>query len=227
MLSTEQLKSLKQVNVSKDADKTKQRLKEDFSAALATEKRTIVELSGQKRTSFYRAYEKGAANARIILAMAIGLKVSPYYYIGEQDERNALQDSEIIKFLEDYGYTDLAAELKVPAPPAQKRKYTRKPKDAQVPDPAPEEAAHEPEAQAAEIKPEAPSIDAQKEKAAEVAADTLEIKITLPENKLVHDTVESLSEEQTFALLKALLIRAQAGGAPADMAKIIKRCLLI
>lgn len=219
LLEGRPLQKLKQRNVSTDGDKTKERLKADFNAATTAVKRGIVELSGQTRNSFNRTFDKGTANARIILAMAEGLQISPYYYTGELDERAPLQDADIISFLESHGYTDLAAELKTETPTQKpKRKYTRKPKAEPAPDS--EVIAEEP-------APEAPEPEAPAESAAETAADTIDVKITLPNNPQVLNAVNSLTEEQAIALLKALLIKEKAGGDSAKMAEIIKRCLLI
>ncbi len=223
MLTAEQYKKLKQLNVSKDADKTKDRLKTDFNAASSADKRTIVNLSGQARNSFYRSFEKGTANARIILAMAEGLKVSPLYYTGEIDERAELADADIVSFLQGHGYADLVDELSSPAPQKPKRKYNRKPKAEPV-----QETAPEPEevAVVAEPAPESQVAAEQVASAPVIAEDSIEIKITLPENQAVHDAVNALTEDEIIALMKALLIKEKAGGAPAKMVEIIKRCLL-
>jgi hypothetical protein len=215
LLSTEQLKRLKQVNVSQDAEKTKERIKKDFQAATNAVKAAIVELSGQKRTSFYRAYETGAAHARIILAMAASLNVSPFYYTGELDERAYLQNDDIIRFLENLGYAELAAELRDanPQQPEEKPKlkYTRRPKA---------ETAAEPNAKI-------PAQDEKPEPEAETAVDTIDVKITLPENAVIHETVQSMTEDEAVLLLRALFVKAKAGGAHAEMLKIIERCLLV
>jgi hypothetical protein len=300
MLTTEQLKKLKLTNVSQNADKTRERLKKDFNAASNAVKSAIVELSGQSRRTLYRAYEKGSASGRIILSMAEVLKISPFYYTGESDERSELQDADIIRFLQSRGYSNLAGELSADEPPAKpKRKNAGKPKI----EPAPElEATPEPlqadsETQAADEaeepkskrkytrkqkaepaseleatpeptspvladkvtmeespskpkrkynrKPKAPpvatpeamdpvqpapeaqaAVDANASETV-VDEDITEIKITLPDNKAVHVAVASLSEEDIFSLLKALLVKEKAGGAPAKMAEIVKRILLV
>ena len=87
----------------------------------------------------------------------------------------------------------------------------------------------EPEQVAAPVVEDAaPEVQATEQAAPEpvVADDTIEIKITLPENKAVHDAVGALTEDEIISLLKALLIKEKAGGAPEKMAEIIKRCLL-
>jgi hypothetical protein len=225
MLSAEQVKGLKQVNVSKDAEKTKERIKTDFKAASAEKKKAIIELSGLQRSTFYKVYERGTASARVILAIAEVLQVSPYYYTGELDERAPIKDADILSFLESLGYAALTEELKTvdskEAATKPKRAYNRKPKA----EPAP--AADEPKAKAAPPPEEIAESEEQPAPEEETAIDTIDVKITLPENPLIHETVEALTEEDTAMLLKALFIKGKAGGAPAEMLKIIKRCLLV
>jgi hypothetical protein len=227
MLSAEQVKGLKQVNVSKDAEKTKERIKADFKAASAEMKKAIIELSGLQRNTFYKVYERGTASARVILAIAEVLQVSPHYYTGELDERAPIKDADILSFLESRGYAVLTEELKTgdskEAATKPKRKYTRKPKLETVAEPA----SDEPNEKAAPPPVEITESEEQPAPEEETAIDTIDVKITLPENPLIHKTVEALTEEDTAMLLKALFIKGKAGGAPADMLKIIKRCLLI
>ncbi len=101
------LSSLKQNNVSKDAEKTKRRVKEDFLSIRNKQKTEIVELSGLKRTSIYRVFREGSISAKIALAMAQILNVSPYYYSGETDEKEAFSESLLQSFLTEKGYSRL------------------------------------------------------------------------------------------------------------------------
>lgn len=101
------LSSLKQNNVSKDAEKTKRRVKEDFLSIRNKQKTEIVELSGLKRTSIYRVFREGSISAKIALAMAQILNVSPYYYSGETDEKEAFNESLLQSFLTEKGYSRL------------------------------------------------------------------------------------------------------------------------
>jgi hypothetical protein len=163
--------------------------------------------------------------------MAEVLKVSPFYYTGEIDERAELSNADIVSFLQNNGYSNLAEELAMDVPPQKpgpkpKRKYNRK----SAPAPASKtEAAQEPEEAPEPVLPVPEAQAVVEDKASEpvIIEDTIEIKITLPENKTVHDAVAALSEEEIVSLLKALLIKEKAGGAPAKMAEIIKRCLLV
>jgi hypothetical protein len=226
MLSAEQVKGLKQSNVSKDAEKTKERIKSDFKAASNETKQAIIELSGLKRGTFYKVYERGTASARVILALAEVLQVSPFYYTGELDNRASLQNADILSFLESRGYTALAEELKAGASQKTdaktKRKYTRRPK----PEASAEPISEEPTEKAAQT---IAAIESGEQPAPEaiVAIDTIDVSVKLPESPVIHETVESLTEEETVMLLQALFIKGKAGGAPAEMLKIIKRCLLI
>jgi hypothetical protein len=79
LLTSELMMGLRRSNVSKDTEKTRERIKEDFSAATAEQKRAIAEVSGQKLGSFYRVYEKGTVTPRVVLALSSELNVSPFY----------------------------------------------------------------------------------------------------------------------------------------------------
>ncbi|MCL2083569.1 MAG: hypothetical protein FWH04_10120 [Oscillospiraceae bacterium] len=111
MLSQEQMSKLKRVSVSVDPEKTRVRMKADFSAATKKKKAAIIELSGQNRGTLYRVYRTGTATARMILAMSQHLNVWPYYYTGEYDEKKPCEDAYLLKFLQDHGYENIVKEI--------------------------------------------------------------------------------------------------------------------
>ena len=203
LLTQEQMKSLKRVNASKDTEKTKERIKEDFSAASAAQKRAIAEAAGQVINSFYTVYKTGTATAKVLLALASELNVSPFYYTGETDEKEPCSDELVIRFLEELGdYADLVDELKSKATDKPKRKYTRKPKaEAAADDPA--------NIQEDCIEPEAP---------ASCCGCT--------DEDTTQESINDICEEEAVILLKALFIRAKADGNAAVNLEEIKRRLL-
>lgn len=123
-LTNEMMANLKRTNVSKDAEKTKQRVKEDFTSARNKQKTAIDELSGLKRTSVYRVFREGAVSSKIVLSMAQILNVSPFFYTGEADERGECTDTLLHSFLVSKGCRDLAFRI---AP-------DRKPRDTATPE---------------------------------------------------------------------------------------------
>lgn len=214
MLTTELLKELKQVNVSKDVEKTRQRIKDDFSSAPRAVKKEIETLSGQKRHSFYRAYETGSANARIVLAMAQTLNVSPDYYTGQIDEKLPLEENTISHFLSACGYTELAEELRAEQAPKQNR--ARKSKKAEA---AFVRAAAEDAAAAACAPPTA--HDAVKETDEDEPMD-----FSIECNEKIHAKMQSMTEDEAILLLRALFLRADANDEAARAAELVKLCLL-
>ena len=104
MVTPELVALLKQVNVSRDKEKTAERVKNAFSAASRKDKHTIEELSGQKRTSIYRVFKTGSVSAKVILPLSEVLNISPYWFIGETDEQESCSDALVLRFLEERGY---------------------------------------------------------------------------------------------------------------------------
>lgn len=226
MLSSEQRKQLKQKDVSRDTEKTKERFAEDFKTATNREKTRIVELSGQKRNSIYRVFKTGAANARLVLAMAEVLDVTPFYYTGEQDTKDPLQDAFLLLFLKKLGYDKLLAELGEEEAPKSKRKYNRKAKPdetdtGQQAGPSDETQHDVPEQQA---EPEADNTDEAILDAEE--SDAIHIELSLRDSPDMQKAIAELGEDDAIMLLRSLFIRSKAGGQAMQLAELVKRCLL-
>jgi hypothetical protein len=154
MLTNENIKKLKQTNVSVDAELTKERVKAALGAATREQKRRIDDLAGLKRTSINRVYATGNISAKIALAIAQILELNPAWLTGEGEARGEYTAASANAFLTAKGYEAMA---EAPPPPA-KRKYTRKPKPE--PEPLVEEAPAELEAPEAEAEVEpAPAPD--------------------------------------------------------------------
>lgn len=114
MVTPELVAQMKQVNVSRDKDKTAERVKNAFFPASRKAKNDIERLSGQKRTSIYRVAKTGSISAKIVLPMAEILNISPFWLIGESDEAEPCSDSLILKFLDDRGHKFEKAPLRKP-----------------------------------------------------------------------------------------------------------------
>ena len=147
MFTVEQLKRLKQINVSKDGEKTKIRVKTDFTAASNKVKTQIVDMSGQKRSAYYRVFKTGAMNARLLLPMAAALNVTPFYYTGEVDKKAPCGIDQVITFLKAYGYKALADDIAGTNTPKQRKPRTGRLKTQEIlgyqSDPPPAEDAGE------------------------------------------------------------------------------------
>jgi hypothetical protein len=204
MLSVEQMQRLKRSNVSVDADKTMERFKEDFGASSAGQKRVMEEVSGQAINSYYRIGQTGAISVRLALAMANEFNVTPFYYSGETDEKDPCSDIAVKRFLEANGYDDIAAELEAPK---KKRPYNRKLKVDAPPETAP---AITPTTVETDVECK---CEADADKCADADCDAKEVKI-------------SLTEDEAIILLRALYIRAKAGGDAASNLNCLIKCLL-
>jgi hypothetical protein len=153
MLTNENIKKLKQTNVSVDAELTKGRVKAALGAATREQKRRIDTLAGLKRTSINRVYATGNISAKIALAIAQILELDPAWLTGESESRGEYSAAVANAFLTAKGYKAMA---EMPAPPA-KRKYTRKPKPEAMA-PAAQEAPAEPEAPEAVPAPDVSGV---------------------------------------------------------------------
>ncbi len=184
-ITKETILLLKRTDVSRDAEKTKQRVKEGFLSLRNKQKTEIVELSGLKRTSIYRVFREGSISAKITLAMAQILNVSPFYFTGETDQKEPLTDAQVVSFLKAKGYLKIADMM------SEELKSENKQPNPVVP-----------------------------------AGGSLFIPV-FPDNPEFNEAVSYLREEDAITLLRALLIRGKAGGDAAQIADVVKRCLLV
>ncbi|MCL2002794.1 MAG: hypothetical protein FWG72_02180 [Oscillospiraceae bacterium] len=109
MVTPELIDRLKQVNVSKDKDKSAERVKNAFSSATRKQKHEIEKLSGQKRTSIYRVFKTGSLSAKVLLPLAEKLNITPFWFTGETDEMEKCSDALILSFLDGRGYKNIAS----------------------------------------------------------------------------------------------------------------------
>jgi hypothetical protein len=220
LLTSEQMKNeLKRSNVSKDTEKTKERIKTDFTAASAEQKRAIADVSGQGLGSFYRVYEKGTVTPRVVLALASELNVSPLFYTGDTDEKEPCSDALVIQFLIEKGYKKLASELSSNLVDKPKRKYNRKPK---IETPVTENIVEESDNTANSIdepvdipKTIEESVDISNSIEDSVEHDLQIIKENLPAEPEMDIDINAISEDDAVFLLKAMFIRSKAGASRA------------
>jgi len=191
MLTTPQIKSLKQVNITVDAEKTKARVEQVWKSAKNAVKNDVVALAGCAKNTVYRVFDTGSLSIKLAIAIGQVLNVNPYYLTGEADEPGDFSEALLLQILKQHGYKKLLEEI---APPAAeevvkpKRKYTRKAK------PVVEDAAPEPEP---EPQPE-PAPEPEPEPVPEVAEEPAPPPVDLP-------------EEDLQALLHTLVILDRAG----------------
>ena len=209
MLTTEQIKTLKQVNISIAPAKTQECVRQVWKSAKNAAKNDVVALAGCAKSTVYRIFDTGSIHIKLAVAIGQVLNVNPYYLTGEADEPGEFAEALMLQLLEQHGYAKLLAEIAPPAEetPKPKRKYTRKPK------PVVEEATPAPEPE-----PEAEAVS-EPEPAPE------------PELVLEYETLPGadidLPEEDLQALLHSLVILDRAGIAEAKEKLALVKGILV
>lgn len=194
MLDTAQLQQLKRTNTSVDSEKTKQRVTDLWKGLKIKKKQEIRELAGTTAQPIYRTQETGNISARMAIAFAQSLGVSPAYIIGEVDEPGECTEATIRELLLKHGYRELAASIEIPADKPTKRKYERRAKPEAV------EAA----------------VDESAEEAARAEDVPVVTEVQLPTNS------DTLTAEDLQNLIFALYVQDKAGipGAKEKLNKI-------
>ncbi len=207
MLTVEEIKTMKQTNVSKDGELTKQRVKKTWSAATKAQKKEIEALTGLKRTSIQRVYTLGSISVKIAAAFAQVLDVNPYYLTGEAGDATGNADGLIADFLTDKGYGNL---VKAPQKPEKRR---RKPRIMAVPtEPVKAPEAYEPEDEQEDGKDGTAIVKA-----------ALTLAAALPRTA---EHSADMTESEAELLLHSLFVAAKYSAEACDKLDRIK-CLLV
>ena len=211
------LSKLKQSNISKDAEKTKSRVKSLWKATDKPTREVVLDLAGVKIVTLQRTYLNGNISARMALALAKTLNVNPYYLIGQIDEVGTFSDTVMTDLLRELKYDKLLAEAGLGEP---KKRGRRKAAPVEAPAPV-AEAAPAAEAVAEEVVPPAP-IEPAPAEIIPVAVDTAPAAPVA----IIPDIDVDLTEDEAILLLKAAFLKAKAGGVQAEKAKQLKAMLL-
>ncbi len=121
MLNQATIKQLKQSNISRDGDKTKERVEALWKAASAQQKQAVKSLAGVATQTVYRVYNTGSISAKMTVAFSQALNVNPFYLTGESDERGECSGNALRELLQKHGYRKLLAEREI-----AEKKVTRK-----------------------------------------------------------------------------------------------------
>jgi hypothetical protein len=105
MIDKSIMESLKQVNVSNDAEKTKERVSALWKELPKGQREQILAISGLSKLTTERACNDGRIQARLAVAFAYVLEADPFYITGRSDEQQVFEDALVIKFLKELGYT--------------------------------------------------------------------------------------------------------------------------
>ncbi|MDR2646923.1 MAG: hypothetical protein LBB67_02200 [Oscillospiraceae bacterium] len=219
MLTVEQISTLKQVNISVDADKTKARVEQLWKSQRNVTKNEFLAFTNCSVATVHRVYKTGSLHIRLAIAFGQMLNINPYYLTGETDEPSEFDEAQLVQILEQHGYKKLAAELDTASfTEKPKRKYTRRQKPVEEELVAEKEVDPEPEVEpeTAPAAEEPVEVEAPVEVEEAVAAEAPVAAEEPPAADI------DLSEEDIQALLHSLLILKRAGVAAAEekLAKI-------
>ena len=98
------LANFKRTNISKDSEKTKDRIRYAWYDAPLSKRDEILELSGLKKLSIHRVYKTGIVTARAAVAFSQVLSIDPEYLIGVTDEPREYSDDILHRFVTGLGY---------------------------------------------------------------------------------------------------------------------------
>ncbi|GHU93954.1 hypothetical protein FACS1894208_04220 [Clostridia bacterium] len=220
MLTAEFIKQLKQSNVSHDAQKTKERIKETYKNASKEGKQLVIDLSAQTRNTIYRVERTGNVSAKLLLPIAQVGGVSPFWLAGDTDDRGTFDIETVKSFLISRKYKKLAATLTVePVEKKEKRKYTKRVPKVEAP--AAETVDAVPVPSVKPVSAPLPVIDGDDD-----FDDEETTTFTFDLTEQMKKTVEELSAEDAAKLLNALFLRAKAGGQAKQLCEVVKYCLL-
>ena len=221
MISKAVLEKLKQKNVSKDAEQTKERLREAWLSSKKPLRNEILSLAGLTKFAVRNSCQSGGISAKLTLAVSCVLKINPYFLTGESDWREDFSENVVRQFLVDKGYADLAdmmGEEQAEAPVKVKRAYNRK-KPVVAPD---VEEAGETCAEAEEAPIAAPASDC---KCDPMLSEIINKYKTLNENDL--QKIEAMPSETAAHFLTGLLLRAEYSEEAKKIAVLVKMLLTL
>ena len=218
MLKPEFIQNLKQINVSKDPEKTKERLRAVWSPLTKAQREEILLLAGLKKPSIERAYKTGMVSAKILAAVAQVLNIDPYYLAGFNDDDRPFNESQdyVSQFLIELGYEPGKKSI------VKQRKLKTQPVKSQPTAYAPDRLE----------TTESPDTSAVSEKAAEVNFAPVNLNALSAElSKLLdadaHNKIEGLTEDDMVLMLRSINVQAGYSTLKKERLMLIKQLLLL
>lgn len=200
MVGKELISGLKKSNVSNDAEKTKQRVKELFLSASKTDKIAIEQLSGLGRATVQKAYGTGGLSAKLAVSIAQILNVNPLYLTGEMDDKGECTDEVIRDFLlgKDESYTKIVAETL----PIKGEKKSTKATSNRGTRTKKEDGKAKGESSSATDQPAAD----------DKSVETSEPEAAVPDASVPNKAfIDGMTEEQMILLMRAIILKAESG----------------
>jgi hypothetical protein len=236
MVGTATLDKLSAANISKDADKTKERVDVLWKSSTKAQKESLKTFADSKSDrAFYNITKDGIITARKALALAQTFAVSPYYLTAETDEPGDSSDDVLKTFVKQYTLKKQSAKAaaKKPKDAPKKERKKREPKVVSAV-PANSEVSAAPTATSRKPATKVKTPTAKKAAAPKKTAQTKPAKAPRTP-KIAADTIPSvnisdvnLTLDEMQSLLSTAFIRANNGiGGAKDKLEQIKALLLL
>lgn len=100
MINKKALENLKQIDVSKNSEKTKTRIKTIWQKLDTAGRQEVLELADITKYAVTRSYAKGNITPRMAAAFSITQKINPLYLTGESDSEDGYSDELANDFIE-------------------------------------------------------------------------------------------------------------------------------
>lgn len=203
MFSQELIQKLKQTNISKNGEKTKERVKVAWQTLKSEQKEEVISLAGLTKASVYRVFQTGAVSAKLTVPIAQAADVNPYYLTGQDENIGKYSEEIALRLLNELGYNALLSEYE------QKPQKGRR-KKAKTADEIENENNDVKEA-AEIVASETPVIEetGQGATASNVEIESTESKASLPAGSAFADI--NLTEDEIMLLLKSIMLRVSLG----------------
>jgi len=193
MITAEQLRELKKGNLTVNADKSKARIPDAFKSATKSQKDEIVNATGLNANAFYAVSKSGAASPKVVLSLAQILNISPYYLIGEIDEKESCDAVHLAELFKKCS----GGKVKKSDKPAVVKEKPAKEKTVVVKEKASKEKP-------VTAKEKTVAVKAKAEKPVPAPKKEKTVVKTAKSNKI--------DDEAYLLLLKAIAVRAKFGG---------------
>jgi hypothetical protein len=222
MLKSEFIQNeLKQNNISKNAEKTMQRLRAIWKPLKKPQRTEILELVGLKQTAIERAYKTGNISAKIVSAVSQVLRIDPLYIAGISDDERPFDDSLVVEFLKDLGYEVEKSNLE------RKKRTPREARETPINTTAAVEPKNDVAEDAAVVAPMQSSVSS----IADCSGNFNDLPAILAGlSKIfggnVQDKLQEVTEEDISLMLKSLSIQAGFSDDKKNRLALIK-CLLL
>jgi len=202
MINKKTFESLKQIDVSKDKELTKIRVKETWQGLDQEARKNVLELADITKNAVARSYTRGNITPRLTAAFAQTLNINPHYLTGEAESTEGYSEELLTEFMN--GKTNAK---KKPAKTTVKKAAARKPA---------KEAGDEPA-----VMPEPQKQYAQ----ADDVIGILSNAKALSQDKI--SALNKMPEEEILYLVKALLYRSKYNASANDVMFYVRYLLTI